>query len=215
MVAALVASSQTTAGAVLARSVVIGTGIGAAAGGVAGTISFPVVGTFFGALAGAAVGATIGCLNGLVLIAVVRATTSRPAVRAASALTSIGGCLALLGAGLLPGWTVHRAAGVMFVGTVAVLAGALAPIAARGARPLDLGRAGEIPVSAYLAKALTYGAVAGATIGAVAGLVLGLDYLPTAAVAVVEGAILGSVSGAVAAMIIAAALIAARLRSRS
>jgi hypothetical protein len=209
-------SSRATSPAVLARAAAIGSGVGAVAGGVGGTVSFPIVGTFFGALLGVVAGATIGLLNGLVVLAVAELTASRGVTRLACAVTSIGGCLALLAGGLIPGWWPLRGvASAVLLTAIAVLAGALGPIAAHGARPLDLGRRlGEVPVSTYLTKALAAGAVTGGTLGAVAGFVLGLDYLPTAPVAVVEGGILGSVSGAVAAVTIAAVLIAPKLRAR-
>jgi hypothetical protein len=202
--------------ALLARAVAIGSAVTAVVGGVGGTVSFPVVGTFFGVLLGAVAGAAIGGLDGVVLIVVTTITSSRGATRLVCAATTILGWWALAAGGLIPGWwPIPGPANLLILAAIAVVSGALAPIAAFGARPIRLRRrSGEAPAAAVVKKALRYGAVAGAGVGAAAGLVLGLNYLPTAPVAVVEGAILGSVSGAFAALVAAAALIAPRLRAR-
>lgn len=216
MVAELEAPVHSESTAALVRAIAIGAGVGAVTGGVIGTLSFPLVGTFFGALVGTVVGALFGLANGLVLAGVVELTVSRwiPAIACALTTLSCSAAFVVARHGVWPG--SHEPANLLVVATCTLLAALLGPIAAYGARPLELGRRlGRRPVSTVVKTALAVGAVGGGASGAVIGAGIGIATHPaTAPFAVIEGGILCAVSGAVAALLIAAFLIAPRLRVR-
>jgi hypothetical protein len=198
--------------AVVGRAACWGAGVGAASGGVLGTADWPVVGTFFAALAGGAVGGVVGVINGVTLAGSTTVTSSRWAARLVAALTS-------LACAVVPAYLMHASPRWDWIVPLAlgtVLAAGIGPFAAFGVQPVVLGpRFRTRSVSDVAGRIVVGGLIAGAGIGGVAGLVLGLiTYPPTAPFAVIEGAIFGSVSGVVLALLVAAAVVAPKLRVR-
>jgi hypothetical protein len=200
---------------VIGRAVTLGAGAGAIVGGVVGTIVIPIIGSFFGVVVGSIVGAAFGLANGVVLIGVVKLTTSRRAAALAAAVTSCLCAAGTLGSKLLPRSDPHTINWII-VAVLTLLGAALGPIAARGARTLQFGPdwGARSPFS-VLGTSLAIGGASGITLGAVIGLVIGImTYLPTAPAAAVEGGLIGSVIGAVLAMFVGALVIAPYLRPR-
>jgi hypothetical protein len=200
--------------AVLTRALTICAGIGIVVGGIIETVPFPVVGTFFGAIVGGIAGAAVGLAIGAVLICVTELTRSNWAAGAASGLTSAA-CATAIGSNRFASWwSPHGSAGWLVVAASAAVASLLGPIVAHGARPVRLTRrTRDRRVCAVVQRAVVVGAIGGGGLGAIAGLIIGVvAYLPTAPFAVIEGGIFGVVSGIVIALLVAAALLAPKLR---
>jgi hypothetical protein len=203
--------SAIPAGSVMVRWIVTGAVIGTVAGGIAASIDFPIAGTFFGAFAGLAVGLVTGAANGLVAI-VARMLGARWA-------PSVGCGLVTLAAGAVDVGLArsHATTNWLVIGGLALIVVALAPVTTYGAEAVDLGRRlGRRSVGEVLARAAIGGAVVGGALGAVAGLVIGVVTDPVYLIpfAVIEGGILCAVSGVVVALLLAALLIALRVRVR-
>jgi hypothetical protein len=182
------------------------------AGGVLGTVAWPVVGTFFGAWLGLGLGFLLGIVNGMLLAALVRLpTTTHLMLRGAAAATSLAcGLIAMATLAPQASWDA-----VPPLVTITALSGLLAPLAAFGAEPVDLGpRWGRRSATAVGGRFVAAGATLGAVVGAVVGVLLGAAHLPTLPFAVVEGGLLGSVSGVVAGPLAFAVVIGPRLRAR-
>lgn len=195
----------------LGRAVALGSGAGVVAGGLLGTIAWPVVGTFFGAWLGLELGVLLGIINGLLLAALVQVSTSHRVMRAGAAATSLACGLTAIGT-LAPqaGWDALPP-----LVTVTALSGLLAPVAAFGAEPVDLGRRwGRRPPSDLAVRFLGAGAALGAAVGGLVGLLLGSAHLPTLPFAIVEGGLLGAVSGVEVGLLAVAVVIGPRLRAR-
>jgi hypothetical protein len=197
-------------GQIVGRSVLIGGAVGGVVGGIIGTLLFPIVVTAVGAVIGGVVGLALGFVNGLMLSLLRCFTQSRAAAPGIAALTT-GGAIALLTrSDHSPGWNVII--GSVFV----ILATVVAPLAADGAEPVDLGpRMKRRPFSQVVGVGVAIGAAIGGGVGMVAGAIIGGQaYLPTMPVAVVEGGLFGAGTGIVVALITVGCIMASRLELR-